>query len=243
MASCSLLSRIATVVICLALVIPASVAQEATQSTDLATGSACITVKKQPNIPNTRRSGSDSPMSTQDLRVQVNCPSAPVPVQPVVDPDAGKNKSTDAHEETWWTGLGVVVKLTLLVFVLLAAGWMFFLAGRLLKPQQIADATQNFYVRKHWGGFGGESSGWHVSASLGACVSGLVLVILATSLVAGTLFVLHRYEGQDQNKDQATTQTTTGGSSTGGSASTATPVKPSPSASHQGGDSDGAKRL
>ena len=81
-----------------------------------------------------------------------------------------------------------------LILVLLASGWLLFLGGRMLSPARIAAVPHLLTFRKHWGGFGGESSGWQISAPLGASLAGLLLIVLGAGLAAGSLAVLHYHE-------------------------------------------------
>ena len=171
--------------------------------------------------------------------MQVNCPTLPgnKPLTAKENADPPANGSAVAI-------VGSIAKLVMLVVVLLAASWMFYLAGRLLAPARIADATENFYVRRHWGGFGGESSGWRVSAPLGASISGLVLAILATSLVAGTLYVLDEYGPREQEaSNQQRASPSAEGAAASGDATSTAPVKPAPQSSTSATNSDGPKKL
>lgn len=229
-------SRLAQLTVVCALVTSVGLAE---QAVDPAAGGSCLQVRKSSNIANGKQTAGESPMSTQDLRVQVNCPTLPE-TRPVTQEE---NADPPAKESPVAIG-AAIAKLVMLVVVLLAAGWMFYLAGRLLAPARIADATENFYLRRHWGGFGGESSGWRVSAPFGASISGLVLAILATSLVAGTLYVLDEYGPREQKASNTPSASPSAeGAAASGNATSTAPVKPAPQSGTSAANSDGPKKL
>jgi len=86
----------------------------------------------------------------------------------------------------WAEGLALLI----LFVVALTCLWM---GARLIRGLGKFGARKILY-RRHWGGFGGDSSGWQLSAPLVATTLGVVLIAIGVSLATSMLFVLHQHE-------------------------------------------------
>ena len=87
----------------------------------------------------------------------------------------------------------VVGEWVVLGLILFIALWLATLGARLMSSHGLVAATDAFLFRRHWGGFGGENSGWSLSAPAGKCVAGLLLIALGAGLAAEMLLVLHAH--------------------------------------------------
>lgn len=79
----------------------------------------------------------------------------------------------------------VIGSLALLALATGSAGLMR-LGGALARPTSEAD-TEGFSFRRHWGGLGGESTGWSASPRLVQLAVGGGLLLLALALLMGLL--------------------------------------------------------
>jgi len=143
----------------------------------------------------------------RSLYVDVTCEVSSQPVQPIVIP------VPTPPNGTWWRvdreksvppapapadppsafPAVVIAEWVVLGLILVIAVWLAFLGARLMGPKGLAAATDAFLFRRHWGGFGGENSGWNLSAPAGKCVAGLLLIALSTGLAVQMLLVLHKH--------------------------------------------------
>jgi hypothetical protein len=89
-----------------------------------------------------------------------------------------------------WVVLGLILVIAL---------WLASLGVRLMSSHGLVAATDPFLFRRHWGGFGGENSGWSLSAPAGKCVAGLLLIALGAGLAAEMLVVLHKHAQLEAN--------------------------------------------
>ncbi len=123
--------------------------------------------------------------------------TANVAPAPAPTPATGKEGSADKPEQLGMIVIGEAIALGLIF--LIAVG-LVFVGARLVSPKKIFTSDSTMMFRQHWGGFGAESSGWHLSATLGACAAGLLLVCLGATLAGGTLVVLHDHQEQQQDR-------------------------------------------
>jgi hypothetical protein len=91
-------------------------------------------------------------------------------------------------------GEWIVLGLILFIALLLAS-----LGARLMSSHGLVATTDAFLFRRHWGGFGGENSGWSLSAPAGKCVAGLLLIALGSGLAVEMLAVLHTHKQAEAN--------------------------------------------
>jgi hypothetical protein len=88
-----------------------------------------------------------------------------------------------------------IAEVSALLVALAVAIWCVWTGFRFLRESKIGStSTERFLFRRHWGGFGGDSSGWQISPSLASCGVGILLISFGVSLTAGTLVVLHQHE-------------------------------------------------
>jgi hypothetical protein len=110
----------------------------------------------------------------------------PKPAQGAADPSA----------ELLPVVVGEWVVLGLILFIALGLAT---LGARLMSSNGLVATTDAFLFRRHWGGFGGENSGWSLSAPAGKCVAGLLLIALGAGIAAEMLLVLHKHTQLESN--------------------------------------------
>jgi hypothetical protein len=149
----------------------------------------------------------------RSLHVNVTCEVPSQPLQPVVvpiptpshvtpriiDADNSVKPALDAADIPAEVRAIVLAERLVLGLILFIAVWFAFLGARLMGSKGLVAATDAFLFRRHWGGFGGESSGWNLSAPAGKCAAGLLLIALSAGLAAGMLVVLHAHTQPDSN--------------------------------------------
>jgi hypothetical protein len=79
----------------------------------------------------------------------------------------------------------------LIVLLLIALACVVYGGVCLHKFRRGSDGELTF--RRHWGGFGGDSSGWRLSAPFIVAGMGLLLITAGISLASSTLYVLHAH--------------------------------------------------
>lgn len=136
------------------------------------------------------------------LRVQPVLVQIPTPSQTTQETRKTSNTETPApgaaerRAEFLAIVMGEWIVLGLILFI---AVWFAFLGARLMGAKGLVAATDAFLFRRHWGGFGGENSGWNLSASAGKCAAGLLLIALSAGLAAEMLDVLHTHTQPGSN--------------------------------------------
>jgi hypothetical protein len=149
----------------------------------------------------------------RSLHVNVTCEVPAQPLQPVIVPiptppdvtpgiiDTGNSaKPARGAADPPAEFLAIVVgEWLVLGLVLFIAVWLAFLGTSLMGSKGLIAATDAFLFRRHWGGFGGENSGWNLSAPAGKCAAGLLLIVLSAGLAAETLVVLHKHTQTESN--------------------------------------------
>lgn len=112
--------------------------------------------------------------------------------------------------ETTTEGDGLAAQLTrsglefaAFLLLLVLATLLVRLGLGLLSGTKLEDASEVFVFRRHWGGFGGENSGWNLSAPLGRCLAGLVMTVLGAVLAVESLLLLH---GSNNGNPQTSAQ-------------------------------------
>jgi uncharacterized membrane protein len=88
----------------------------------------------------------------------------------------GATSSSDLETLCWWITLGLLI----LGVALIAAAVL------------VARGSEEFIFRRHWGGFGGGSTGWRMSRPLMSLISGLLLIVMGTALAFGMFFESNR---------------------------------------------------
>jgi hypothetical protein len=110
-------------------------------------------------------------------------------------PVANQGLKRNANGELRWIeGAAMAVLLAIAAFLsLLGMAWLI--------SSGLKGVAGSLLFRRHWGGFGGDTSGWNVSAPLGRCCGGLILLVIGAGLSLQTLSVMH-----DHAEDRATEQ-------------------------------------
>lgn len=149
----------------------------------------------------------------RSLHVNITCEVPSQPLQPVVVPiptppaaapgiintgNSGKPAPGAANPPAEFLAI-VLGEWLVLGLILFIAVWLAVLGARLMGSKGLVAATDAFLFRRHWGGFGGEISGWNLSAPAGKCAAGLLLIALSAGLAAQMLVVLHKHTQPESN--------------------------------------------
>jgi hypothetical protein len=150
----------------------------------------------------------------QPVQIDVQCPAAtpilfpigrwidasataPSERKPRQEPSKAPTQNKDSQSAT---DASISIEQAIRVVALLAElGLIGVLAVLGLRLLGRAGLQEELLFRRYWGGFGGEASGWTISAPLGKCLAGLLLIALAAAMTAQTLWILH-----DDAKQQTT---------------------------------------
>lgn len=90
---------------------------------------------------------------------------------------------------------------------LFAVAVIFFLISiGLVSISMLGRFSGGFYFRRHWGGFGGSSTGWFVSKPLAQAMTGVILAVLSCTILINLAMRDMTRPSGDQNKKSDTPQ-------------------------------------
>lgn len=164
-----------------------------------------------PTPPVDKPPGGSSPAAPGGLGASPPMSGAPMPARGASAPSAGnppakrpEQAPTDATAQEWGVREGVMLATTLAALALLLVGAWVVVAALDLLPAKSHDreastgplqtfsgvplrAPEIFTFRRHWGSFGGESTGWNISSNLMRLLMGIALMTVGVWLLLSAI--------------------------------------------------------
>jgi uncharacterized protein HemX len=139
--------------------------------------------------------------ATPAAGVTTTSPATDTKPKETPEPAPARNPALDPVK----AGEGAAIAVLLLI-ALACVGF----GGAFLYQFWKASVQRELVFRRHWGGFGGDSSGWQISAPFGAAILGLLLITIGISLASSTLYVMHEHTIEETKPEKSSAQKKTG---------------------------------